>query len=87
MPEHSRRSAPAVHLDIGPHLRDAIWVVGGCWLFCGRGEVPVTWLGPCRTPRWEVPMYGCEDCVERLEYMGLRAVAALDAPLPWPREY
>ncbi len=43
------------------------WVVGECWLWCGRDDTAVTWLGPVISWGTHAPFYACEECIRRLE--------------------
>lgn len=42
------------------------WGQGPCWLWCGRTDTWVTWIGPVKSEGLEAPMFACADCLERL---------------------
>ncbi|MFC8449481.1 hypothetical protein [Kitasatospora sp. NPDC057223] len=42
------------------------WVTGRCWLYCGRDEVSVMWIGPVTVAAASAPMFACAECIARL---------------------
>ncbi|SFK72563.1 hypothetical protein [Streptomyces pini] len=55
-------------------MSGAQWTVGGCWLGCEREGVPVLWLGPVHTAAAIAPLYGCAECIARIEARAARYV-------------
>lgn len=45
---------------------EAHWVVGDCWLGCGRTGLPVVYLGPVQWDGQHAPFMACENCLSRL---------------------
>ncbi|AZM61079.1 MULTISPECIES: hypothetical protein [Streptomyces] len=50
---------------------EAKWVIGDCWLGCGRTGLPVVWLGPLQWDGQHAPVYACEDDLNRLKAQAL----------------
>ncbi|MFF8769085.1 hypothetical protein [Kitasatospora sp. NPDC015120] len=42
------------------------WETGRCWLYCGRDEVAVLWIGPVTVAAATAPMFACARCITRL---------------------
>jgi len=45
---------------------DSAWIVGHCWLYCGRPDVLVTWIGPASARGITMPMHACGPCIRHL---------------------
>lgn len=63
--------------DIDPATRKAteyaLWdrhewqAHGECWLWCGRGDVEVTWIGTVRSSGMHAALYACRACLYELD--------------------
>ena len=63
--------------DIDPVTREptdyALWdrhewqARGECWLWCGRDDVEVTWIGPVRSSGMHAALYACRACLYELD--------------------
>ncbi|MFD0572512.1 hypothetical protein ACFQ0T_29085 [Kitasatospora gansuensis] len=42
------------------------WVLGRCWLYCGREQLPVLWIGPVTVVSATAAMHACASCISRL---------------------
>ncbi len=60
----------------------AVWITGRCWLWCGRSDLPVTWVGSVQSNGHEVPMYSCGACLDHLDAMVWAEIVRMDAPRP-----
>ncbi|GAA2507314.1 hypothetical protein [Streptomyces gobitricini] len=40
---------------------------GQCWLWCGRDDVEVTWVGPVRSSGMHAALYACRACLYELD--------------------
>lgn len=52
---------------------------GECWLWCGRGDVEVTWIGPVRSSGMHAALYSCRACLFQLDQRVLEANIRDDA--------
>lgn len=44
------------------------WLARGeCWLWCGRDDVEVTWIGPVRSSGMHASLYACRACLYELD--------------------
>ncbi|MFF5668766.1 hypothetical protein ACFY8S_01295 [Streptomyces hygroscopicus] len=43
------------------------WAPGACWLWCQRIALPTLLLGTVEHAGHQVPLYGCDACIQRLE--------------------
>ncbi|MBC3989618.1 hypothetical protein H8N00_12170 [Streptomyces sp. AC563] len=55
---------------------------GRCWLWCGRPDVEVTWIGPVCSSGMHADLYSCRSCLYELDQRVLesnirRDIAAL----------
>lgn len=48
------------------------WRVGECWLWCGQGNVDVTWIGPAQSSGMHADLYACRACLYELDQRILR---------------
>ncbi|MEU6351032.1 hypothetical protein ABZ896_17115 [Streptomyces sp. NPDC047072] len=63
--------------DIDPVTRlpteSALWdrhewlSYGECWLWCGRDDVEVTWIGAVRSSGLHAALYACRACLYELD--------------------
>ena len=42
------------------------WITGDCWLYCGRRNLSVLWIGVAQTHGAAAPLYACGPCLQRL---------------------
>ncbi|MFJ6140127.1 hypothetical protein [Kitasatospora sp. NPDC092286] len=42
------------------------WVLGRCWLYCGRDQLWVVWIGPVTIAAATAPMFACAQCIAHL---------------------
>lgn len=49
------------------------WRLGECWLWCGRAQVDVTWIGPAQSSGMHADMYACRACLYQLDQRVLLA--------------
>ncbi|MFJ4962666.1 hypothetical protein ACIP6P_09430 [Streptomyces sp. NPDC088729] len=52
---------------------------GECWLWCGRQNVEVTWIGPVRSSGMHASLYTCRACLYELDQRVLDANIRADA--------
>lgn len=43
------------------------WAPSDCWLWCERVDLPTLLLGTAESAGCQVPLYGCDSCIRRLE--------------------
>ncbi|MEU3597380.1 hypothetical protein ABZ714_01390 [Streptomyces sp. NPDC006798] len=55
------------------------WLTGGCWLYCGRREVPVLWVGSVHTPGAIGELYACGGCLAEIALRVRHQALARDA--------
>ncbi|WP_432585935.1 hypothetical protein ABVG11_06850 [Streptomyces sp. HD1123-B1] len=80
---------PPNRRDIGPVTGEptayALWdrhewqARGGCWLWCGRDGVEVTWIGPVRSSGMHADLYACRVCLYELDQRVVEANMRRDA--------
>ncbi|WP_158715256.1 hypothetical protein [Kitasatospora phosalacinea] len=51
-------------------------MLGPCWLYCGRLETEVHWLGPVTIEAATAPMYACTRCTDRLTRIAVQSASA-----------
>lgn len=78
--------------DIDPITREpndyALWdrhqwqASGECWLWCGRDDVGVTWIGPVRSSGLHAALYACRACLYELDQRVLEINMRQDAGTP-----
>ncbi|MER8099979.1 hypothetical protein [Kitasatospora sp. NPDC094016] len=57
------------------------WVLGDCWLYCGRTSVRVLWLGPVTAAGGiSAALHACAKCVAELHRRAVAAMTERDAP-------
>ncbi|MCF6523782.1 hypothetical protein [Streptomyces sp. JJ36] len=71
---------PADRPALGPDGQT--WLVGECWLYCERQDVPVTWVGPAQWLGQHAPVYACAPCLQRLTAKVRAYLLHKDAPAP-----
>lgn len=52
---------------------------GECWLWCGRDDVEVTWIGPVRSSGMHAALFACRACLYELDQRVLEANMRQDA--------
>ncbi|MYT31782.1 MULTISPECIES: hypothetical protein [unclassified Streptomyces] len=52
---------------------------GECWLWCGRDDIEVTWIGPVRSSGMHAALYACRACLYQLDQRVLDANMRKDA--------
>lgn len=52
---------------------------GECWLWCGRDDVEVTWIGPVRSSGMHAALYACRACLYELDQRVLETNMRQDA--------
>lgn len=58
---------------------------GECWLWCGRTDVEVTWLGPVRSSGMHAALFACRACLYELDQRVLMTSMGKDTgTLPAP---
>lgn len=56
------------------------WQVHGeCWLWSGRDDVEVTWIGPVRSSGMHAALFACRACLYELDQRVLEANLRQDA--------
>ncbi|BBC95416.1 hypothetical protein HEP81_04410 [Streptomyces griseofuscus] len=55
---------------------------GACWLWCGRDDVEVTWIGPVRSSGMHAAIFACRACLYELDQRVLEANLRQDAAVP-----
>ncbi|MET7718279.1 hypothetical protein [Streptomyces sp. NPDC005407] len=46
---------------------------GECWLWCGRDDVEVTWIGPVQSSGMHAAVFACRACLYELDQRVLQA--------------
>ncbi|PJJ03500.1 hypothetical protein BX264_3885 [Streptomyces sp. 2333.5] len=46
---------------------------GECWLWCGRDDVEVTWIGPVQSSGMHAAVFACRACLHELDQRVLQA--------------
>ncbi|WP_369186551.1 hypothetical protein [Streptomyces sp. R08] len=55
------------------------WLTRGeCWLWCGRDNVEVTWIGPVQSSGMHAAFYVCRACLYELDQRVLETNMRLD---------
>lgn len=52
---------------------------GECWLWCGRDDVEVTWIGPVRSSDMHAALHACRACLYELDQRVLETNMRQDA--------
>ncbi|GEM_PF-4472280 len=50
-----------------------------CWLWCGRNDVEVTWIGPVQSSGMHASLYACRACLYQLDQRVLETNMREDA--------
>lgn len=64
----------------GDPTAEALWdrhdwqAHGECWLWCGRDDVEVTWIGPVRSSGMHAALHACRTCLYELDQRVLQTV-------------
>ena len=51
---------------------------GACWLWCGRDDIEVTWIGPVRSSGLHAALHACRACLYELDQRVLETVMRRD---------
>ena len=51
---------------------------GECWLWCGRDDIEVTWLGPVRSSGIHAGLHACRACLYELDQRVLETAMRQD---------
>lgn len=55
---------------------------GECWLWCGRHDIEVTWIGPVCSSGMHAALYSCRACLYELDQRVLASNMRQDAASP-----
>ncbi|GAA2665530.1 hypothetical protein GCM10010400_27170 [Streptomyces aculeolatus] len=61
------------------------WARGECWLWCGRIDMDVTWIGSIRSSGLDSDLYACRACLHQLDqrvWLAQLRKDTLETPVP-----